>query len=89
MKQQTQVCKASCERWVDNLFQVSNWLRKSNPAISMEELENQFEVLLDLDYVEEYQLFLRNGGYEKQKKMKAEREKEKERKEEEEQERLN
>ena len=46
------MCKAACDRWTDNLFEVVSWMKKQNPGVRDEELEANFPVLKDLDYLE-------------------------------------
>lgn len=73
--QKTEIKKSfdACNRWVDNLFEVNSWIRKKNPALSQPDLEKQFEVLEDLDYLEEYHQWINSGG--EQRKAQAAREK--------------
>ena len=52
MKVNTKICKEACDRWVDNIFVIESYIKKQNPAVSSEDLANNFEVLKDLDYVE-------------------------------------
>lgn len=35
----------ACNRWVDNLFVVTSHIKKKNPALSDDQLGQQFEVL--------------------------------------------
>ena len=52
MKVNTKICKEACDRWVDNIFVIESYIKKQNPAVTSEDLANNFEVLKDLDYVE-------------------------------------
>ena len=52
IKVTTKICKDACERWVDNLFTTSDWMKKKNPGITSAEMEKQFPILEDLDYVD-------------------------------------
>lgn len=46
------ICKASCDRWVDNIFQVISWMTKQNPGITASDLAMQFPVTKELDYLD-------------------------------------
>ena len=46
------VCKDGMVRWTDNLYEVENWIKRNNPAITSEELYQNFPLLRDLDYCE-------------------------------------
>ena len=52
IKANTKICKDACDRWVDNLFQTSDWIKKKNPAITNQDLEKQFPILEELDYID-------------------------------------
>ena len=45
-----EVSKVACERWTDNLFLVLKFI-KSKTTIDPSELEKQFKILKDLDYL--------------------------------------
>lgn len=68
----------ACNRWVDNLFILTAYIRKKNPSLSSAQLEQQFEVLQDLDYVDPYEKWVREGGEEKRKARERERRKQQE-----------
>jgi hypothetical protein len=51
MKSDTKICKEACDRWVDNIFIVQDFIKKSNPSVTNEDLEKNFPILKDLDNV--------------------------------------
>jgi hypothetical protein len=52
IKQNKKVCLDGANRWTDNLYEVENWIKKHNPAFSTEDLQKNFPILKDLDYVQ-------------------------------------
>lgn len=46
----TKICKVACDRWVDNLYQIEDWIKKQRPGISGTDLHKQFPILEDLEY---------------------------------------
>jgi hypothetical protein len=52
LKQKEKVCKEGMVRWTDNLYEMESWIRKNNPALSPEEVYQNFGILKDLDYIE-------------------------------------
>ena len=52
IKAESKIAKAACDRWVDNLFVVTDWMKKGNSGLQMDQLEEAFPVLKDLDYLE-------------------------------------
>lgn len=47
----TAIAKSSANRWTDNCFLVSQWIREKKPGVTQEELEKNFGVLKDLDNI--------------------------------------
>ena len=39
-------------RWTDNLYEIENWIKKNNAAMTNEEIYQAFPILRDLDYLE-------------------------------------
>ena len=52
MKADTKMCKEACDRWVDNIFILQDFIKKQNPCVTNEDLEKNFPILKDLDYVQ-------------------------------------
>ena len=46
------ICKEGMVRWTDNLYEIENWIKKNNQALTGEELYQAFPILRDLDYLE-------------------------------------
>ena len=55
------ICKQACDRWVDNIYAVVGWIKKRQQGVSEADLAKQFEILVDLDYVN-FDEFLKTGG---------------------------
>ena len=50
VRAETQICKAACDRWVDNCWEVESWLKKNNASMTSEMMHEAFPILKDLDY---------------------------------------
>ena len=49
MKKKKKIAQDAANRWTDNLYEVESWMKKQN--IATEELQKNFPILKDLDYV--------------------------------------
>jgi hypothetical protein len=47
-----QICKAGMIRWTDNLYEMENWIKRNNPAMTNDQIYENFPILQDLDYIE-------------------------------------
>ncbi|CDW84744.1 UNKNOWN [Stylonychia lemnae] len=45
-------CHQGMVRWTDNLYEIENWIKKNNAAMTGEEIYQAFPILRDLDYLE-------------------------------------
>lgn len=52
LQAETKMAKEAINRWTDNIFAVQSWIGKKFPGVSMDQMNKQFEVPDDLDYVE-------------------------------------
>merc|ERR1712141_861214 len=52
MKEKITLSTGSINRWTDNIYAVQSWIGKKFPAISINDLNKQFQIPDDLDYVE-------------------------------------
>ena len=46
------VAKEAVNRWTDNIYAVQSWVGKKFPGINVNDMNKQFEIPEDLDYVE-------------------------------------
>ena len=51
LKKETTMAQEGANRWTDNIFALQSWIGKTFPAISVADLNKQFEIPEDLDYV--------------------------------------
>jgi hypothetical protein len=49
---ETKLAKESANRWTDNIYSVHSWIGKKFPSINVSDLNKQFNIPEDLDYVE-------------------------------------
>ena len=52
LKNETSVSRESANRWTDNTFALQSWIQNNFPSISINDLNKQFEIPDDLDYIE-------------------------------------
>lgn len=52
LEEKKKVCKEGMIRWTDNLYEMENWIKKNNSAITGDELYQQFPILNGLDYID-------------------------------------
>ena len=52
VKKETTVSKEAVNRWTDNIFSIQSWIGKTFPAVNMNDMNKQFGIPDDLDYVE-------------------------------------
>ena len=52
VKKETTVSKEAVNRWTDNIFSIQSWIGKTFPAANMNDMNKQFGIPDDLDYVE-------------------------------------
>ncbi len=38
LKSQIKICKEACDRWVDNIFITTSYIKKGNPSMTQENL---------------------------------------------------
>ena len=48
----TELSKASTNRWTDNIFALHSWIGKKFPSVNVDDLNKQFGIPLDIDYIE-------------------------------------
>lgn len=48
---ETRLAEESANRWTDNIFAIHSWIGKKFPSISVTDLNKQFGIPDDLDYV--------------------------------------
>lgn len=48
----TKISKDAINRWTDNLYTIMQWIQNSRPEASASDLEKQFPVFKNLDYLE-------------------------------------
>lgn len=51
MKKKRKIALEAANRWTDNLYEMESWMKKNNPGMSSEDLQTNFPILKDLDYV--------------------------------------
>ena len=52
LKSETTLSNRSANRWTDNTFALHSWIRNNFPSVSISDLNKQFGIPEDLDYVE-------------------------------------
>ena len=52
MEDDSKVAKDAANRWTDNLYVIMQWIQQSKPGFTQKELEKNFPVYKELDYVE-------------------------------------
>ena len=52
LKNQIKISKESANRWTDNIYSIHSWIGRKFPSISVTDLNKQFGIPQDLDYVE-------------------------------------
>ena len=52
LKTETNVSKESTNRWTDNTFSLQSWIQNNFPSVSINDLNKQFEIPDDMDYLE-------------------------------------
>ena len=53
LAEETKLSKTATNRWTDNIYNIQSWIDKKFPGISVQDLNKQFGVPEDLDYVDE------------------------------------
>ena len=48
----TKIAKEAINRWTDNLYVIMQWIQQSRPEASASDLEKQFPIFNNLDYIE-------------------------------------
>jgi hypothetical protein len=48
----TVIAKKSINRWVDNLYEVAEWIKEKKSGFTQNELERNFPIFKNLDYAE-------------------------------------
>lgn len=51
LRDEIKMSKEGANRWTDNIFCLQSWISKKFPSISIAEMNKQFGVPEDLDYV--------------------------------------
>jgi hypothetical protein len=51
LKRETKLAQEGANRWTDNVFALHAWISKNFHGISVSDLNKQFEIPEDLDYV--------------------------------------
>ena len=52
LKSDITISKESTNRWTDNTFALQSWIQNNFPSISINDLNKQFEIPEDMDYIE-------------------------------------
>ena len=52
LKIETYMSKESTNRWTDNTFSLQSWIKNNFPSISISDLNKQFDIPDDMDYLE-------------------------------------
>ncbi len=50
---ETKQAVEGANRWTDNIFALHSWITKKFPSVSLQDLNKQFGIPDDLDYVQE------------------------------------
>ena len=48
----TTISKLGANRWTDNIFALHSWIRNKFPSVSISDLNKQFGIPEDIDYIE-------------------------------------
>ena len=52
LKRETKMANDGANRWTDNIFALHSWIGSKFPAVSVADLNKQFGIPDDLDYVQ-------------------------------------
>lgn len=52
LAKEVKIAKEATNRWTDNIFAIQSWIGKKFPAVSVDDLNKQFDIPEELDYVE-------------------------------------
>ena len=52
LEQETKISKLGANRWTDNIFALHSWIRDKFPSVSINDLNQQFGIPEDIDYIE-------------------------------------
>ena len=52
LKKETTVAKEAVNRWTDNIYSIQSWVGKKYPSVNVNDLNQQFGVPDDMDYIE-------------------------------------
>ncbi len=52
LESETKMAKEAVNRWTDNIYAVQSWIGKRFPSINVNDMNKQFEIPDDLDYME-------------------------------------
>ncbi len=52
MKNDSKIARDAVNRWTDNLYLIQQWIQQSRPGFCGKELEKNFPIYKELDYVE-------------------------------------
>jgi len=52
LKKEIETCKEATNRWTDNIYSLHSWIQKKFPSIHIPDLNKQFGIPEDIDYVE-------------------------------------
>ena len=52
LEQETKISKLGANRWTDNIFALHSWIRDKFPSVSINDLNHQFGIPEDIDYIE-------------------------------------
>ncbi|CDW83788.1 meiotic nuclear division protein 1 homolog [Stylonychia lemnae] len=52
MEDDTKIAQSAVNRWTDNLYQILQWIQQSKPNFTQKDLESNFPIYKNLDYME-------------------------------------
>ena len=52
LKKETMIAKEAVNRWTDNIYSIQSWVGKKYPTVNVNDLNQQFGVPDDMDYME-------------------------------------
>ena len=52
LEKATKISKLGANRWTDNIFALHSWIRDKFPSVSINDLNQQFGIPEDIDYIE-------------------------------------
>ena len=52
LKKEIELSKQSANRWTENIFSLHSWIQKKFPSIEISNLNKQFGIPEDIDYVD-------------------------------------